>query len=193
MSEHSKIPEEELNVFKSLKDIQVVFDVGARADVDYLDIFPDATFHLFEPNPIFFDELASKVGDRENVILNKYGLGDSFGYFSYFHPLQAFSGGEAFNGEGDEVLPIRTLDWYVEEYNIDRIDFLKIDTEGYDFKVLRGGKKAIDIARYIQYEHWDELEQFHKLLGKDFNMKYIGFRNVLCKKKNKRKKLSSLN
>ena len=81
------------------------------------------------------------------------------------------------------IFPITTLDWYIDKYNIKRIDFLKIDAEGYDFKVLKGGQKAIDLARYIQYEHWDNKEQFHQLLGKDFDMEYIGGRNVLCKRK----------
>ena len=74
--EHTLIPTEELEVFKALKNIKVVFDVGARVDIDYLNIFPKATHHLFEPNPEFFKELKEKVGDRKNVYLNYYGLGD---------------------------------------------------------------------------------------------------------------------
>lgn len=180
---HTPIPPEELEVLKGLKDVQVVFDVGARTDVDYLDMFPNATFHLFEPNPIFYDQLVRNVGNRDNVYVRKYGLGDTIGHFSYSDGFQAFSGGEAFNGKGEQLLPVRTLDWYVHEYRIDRIDFLKIDTEGFDYKVLKGGKKAIALAKYIQYEHWDDLNQFHELLEDEFDMSYVGFRNVLCTRK----------
>ena len=78
------------------------------------------------------------------------------------------------------LLPLKTLDWYVKEYNIKRIDFLKIDTEGYDYKILKGGLETIKITKYIQYEHWDNLQQFHDLLGEEFEVEYIGYRNVLC-------------
>ena len=48
---HTRIPTDELEFARTLKDVNVVFDVGARTDTDYFDIFPNAEFHLFEPNP----------------------------------------------------------------------------------------------------------------------------------------------
>lgn len=177
------IPETDIDVFKSLEDIQVVFDVGARTDTVYLDIYPDIECHLFEPNPMFFSELVRKVGGKKNVHLNNFGLGDTQGKFAYSDYLQAFEKGEAEVWGTNQVFEIRTLDSYIEENNIKRIDFLKIDAEGYDFKVLKGGQKAVKIARYIQYEHWDNTQQFHDLLGNDFEMKIIGNRNVLCTRK----------
>ena len=180
---HTPIPTEELESIKDLKDVKVIFDVGARADIDYFNIFPDATFHLFEPNPEFFLELKEKVGDKKNVFLNNYGLGDEEITLGYDKTIQCFEKGEAGMKHPDFLLPIKTLDWYIQENKIKRIDFIKIDTEGYDFKILLGGKKAVKLARYIQYEHWDNLKQFHDLLEKDFDMKYTGFRNVLCIRK----------
>src|SRR3990167_1821856 len=132
MSEHTEIPETELNEFKLLKDIEVVFDVGARADVDYLEILPNAEFHLFEPNLEFFQQLKERVGERKNVYLNNYGLGNVEGIFSYENGIQAFEQGEANFKGTDRSLPIKTLDWYIKEHNVKKIDFLKIDTEGYD-------------------------------------------------------------
>ena len=181
--EHTKISVEEIEVFKNLKDLQVIFDVGARTDVEYLDIYPNAEYHLFEPNPEFFAQLKERVGDRENVHLNIYGLGDIEGTFEYNNFYQAFHGGEAPIEGSHQILPIKTLDWYIKENNIKRIDFLKIDTEGYDYKVLLGGKEAVKLAKYIQYEHWDDLQEFHDLLDSQFDMEYIGYRNVLCTRK----------
>lgn len=180
--EHTKIPTEELEIFKSLKNIKVVFDVGARADIDYLEIKPNAEYHLFEPNPEFFEELKAKVGDKKNVHLNNFGLGDIEGEFAYNNNNQAFNNGEATPGQADRILPVKTLDWYIKEHNIKRIDFLKIDTEGYDYKVLLGGMEAIKITRYIQFEHWNNVQAFHDLIGKEFWMKNIGYRNVLCQR-----------
>jgi FkbM family methyltransferase len=184
--EHTVIPQEELEVFKSLKNIRVVFDVGARADIEYLKIKPNIELHSFEPAPPFFKELtenAAKTTGKGKVFLNNFGLGDKKGVIDYDINRQAFWEGECPVNTKHVQLPVETLDWYVKEYKIKRIDFLKIDTEGYDYKVLLGGKNAIKLCRYIQYEHWDDKEQFHKLLEKDFDMQYIGYRNVLCTRK----------
>jgi FkbM family methyltransferase len=183
MTEHTPIPFQELAVFQSLQDVQVVFDVGARADVDYLALNPEAEYHLFEPNPEFFDQLQEKVGNRKNVHLNNFGLGDKTGKYAYSNFYQAFTDGEAQIEGTNQTLEIRTLDDYIAEHGIKRIDFLKIDTEGYDYKVLLGGSQAVKMAHYIQYEHWDNKQQFHDLLGNEFDMEYIGFRNVLCTRK----------
>ena|SRR3990167_1004097 len=174
------IPQDELEVFRNLKNIRVVFDVGARTDTDYLEIRPKAVYHLFEPAPDFFKELKEKIGSKKNVYLNNYGLSDVEENLRYSSGLQAFESGEANKEGGDMLLPLKTLDWYVKEYNIKRIDFLKIDTEGYDYKILKGGLETIKITKYIQYEHWDNLQQFHDLLGEEFEVEYIGYRNVLC-------------
>lgn len=180
---HTLIPPEELDVFTKLEDIQVVVDVGARADTDYMRLKPHIELHAFEPHPEFFLELKEAMGERENVYLNDYGLGDEEGDFPYNDGVQGFVGGEAPVSEGARMLTVKTLDWYIQEKGITRIDFLKIDVEGYDFKVLLGGKKALKMTKYLQYEHWDDKEQFHKLLEKDFDMEYVGYRNVLCMSK----------
>lgn len=180
---HTPIPLAELEVFKQLKDIEIVFDVGARADVDYLILKPNIELHAFEPFPEFFKELAEaadKTTGTGKVYLNNFGLGDVEGIFEYHPHAQAFVGGEAPLDKGIFKYPIKTLDWYVKKSGVKKIDFLKIDVEGYDFKVLLGGKETIPKCKYIQYEHWNDKKEFEDILSKDFDMAYMGYRNVLC-------------
>lgn len=184
--EHTAIPTEELEVFKALKDIKIVFDVGARVDIDYLRLKPDIELHAFEPNHGFFKSLVKIVaehGGKGKVYLNRFGLGDIAGWFPYNVGRQAFLGGECPINRPDVGLEISTLDNYVKENKIKSIDFLKIDVEGYEYKVLLGGKKTIPKCKYIQYEHWDNKQEYHDLLEKRFDMEYIGYRNVLCMNK----------
>ena len=47
MIEQTPISKEELELFKQLKDLKVIFDVGARTDTDYLEIWSNAQHHLF--------------------------------------------------------------------------------------------------------------------------------------------------
>lgn len=181
---HTSIPDYELQFFKDLKNIKVVFDVGARADTDYLDLKPRIQLHAFEPNIEFFQELQEKIGNRKNVFLNNIGLGDRVAEnVGYNHFRQAFVDGEEPDLVGETTFPMTTLDLYAGERGIERIDFLKIDTEGYDYKVLQGGLNTIPKCRYIQYEHWNDTRHFHGLLETNFYMTYIGGRNVLCKNK----------
>lgn len=174
------LSKEELDEFAKLERVKVVFDVGTRTSIDYLEIRPNAEYHLFEPNPVYFEELKHLVGNRSNVYLNNYGLGDKEEELEYSKHLESFAGSEALpNREAGPLYPIKTLDWYVKEYLIYRIDFLKIDTEGMDYKVLLGGKEALKITKNVQYEYWDNKEQFADLLG-GFTCKDIGQRNILC-------------
>ena len=181
MTQHTPIPPRELELFEGLKDIQVVFDVGARADTDYTRLKPWIELHAFEPNPEFFQQLKDALGDRPNTYLNPYGLGDKEEEQGYNNGRQMFLGGEETSElYGDQTLKLRTLDSYVAEHGIERIDFLKIDVEGYDFKVLQGGFNTIPKCHYIQYEYWNDRLQYHGLLEDRFDMLYYGWRNVLC-------------
>lgn len=57
--------------------------------------------------------------------------------------------------DGADVVPVDTLDAYSEKYNIDKIDLLKIDTEGADTWVLYGAERLLREKRiaHIYYEH----------------------------------------
>ena len=144
---------------------QVIFDVGASHGAwtkAWLDTFGPAVeqIHLFEPLPGnaaqirdklkigFFDEHMAGLSNR--LVLNEFGIGDSVGTgtLNFNH---ATSGLSSFAQSActlpDRVVqldrsvdvPVRTLDDYCLEKSIDRIDLVKIDTEGFELNVLRGG------------------------------------------------------
>ena len=50
-------------------------------------------------------------------------------------------------------LKTETLDNYIEKNNINKISFLKIDTEGYEYEILKGLKKRIEFIGTIMFEH----------------------------------------
>lgn len=51
-------------------------------------------------------------------------------------------------------VPLETVDDYCAQHNIERIDLLKIDTEGHDLSVLKGARRMMDQGRIanIQFE-----------------------------------------
>ena len=48
---------------------------------------------------------------------------------------------------------------------LNKIKILKIDTEGYDFNVIKGLKDRIKDVEYIYFEH-----HFHNMLDKNYNL-----------------------
>tara|TARA_R110000868_G_scaffold293520_1_gene553986 strand:+ start:48 stop:731 length:684 start_codon:yes stop_codon:yes gene_type:complete len=172
--EQTKIPDEELEVFKTLTLSGVVVDVGAREDIDMYGLRPDLEYHLFEPSNDFFAVLQEKTKGIPNIHINNYGLSHKAGEGVYKVVEQSFRN---YKSDGYPQ-KLRTLDQYCEENNITSIDFLKIDTEGYDFKVLAGAKDILNHTKYIQFEYWDGVEKFHDMLSADFDM-YLMMEPVL--------------
>lgn len=183
------IPASELRVFENLPDIRVVFDVGARTDVDYLRLKPDIELHAFEPKPEYYKELKERVGDNPRVRVNGFGLGEYDALLAYNTSTESVDGSNSWRGESDIKVEVKTLDEYVKTNGITRIDFLKMDTEGNELKILLGGWKAVQMCRFIQYETWNEPHNtfIHRALYPDFKIYHIGHRNMFCVKRGESK------
>ena len=69
---------------------------------------------------------------------------------------------------------------YIEKKNIKNIDFIKIDTEGYELEVLKGSENILFKTKYILFEHhYDDMivknyffSDIHKFL-KENNFKQL--------------------
>ena len=71
-------------------------------------------------------------------------------------------------------VPIDTLDNYIREKKILKIDFLKIDTEGYEYEVLNGLKNNFDKVKMIFLEH-----HYDNMIEKGY--KFADINNLLIK------------
>ena len=74
--------------------------------------------------------------------------------------------------QGQVHCQIRKASAYVRKHQIERIDFVKIDVEGMDLKVIRGFEDTLDRVRALQFEYGvfniasrDLLADFCSLLG----------------------------
>ncbi len=47
----------------------------------------------------------------------------------------------------------KSIDEYMHQKKIKKLDFLKIDTEGYEFEILLGAKKNINNINLVLFEH----------------------------------------
>ncbi len=143
----------------------VIFDVGANKG-DFTKFIlsqnPAATCYLFEPHPTTFKSISQYAslpvkafnigfGDRisEEILYDYEGENNEHAslvkeVITEFHSAQSKS----------HKVEISTLDTFVYQHSISNIDLLKIDTEGFEYKVLLGGLETIKsgIVKYIHFE-----------------------------------------
>ena len=69
---------------------------------------------------------------------------------------------------------------YINNNNVKKIDFLKIDTEGYEFEVVKGLKKFISNVKVILFEHHydDMLVKGYKYSDISKYLKFYGFKKI---------------
>lgn len=117
------LEDQELKLFFGLIDVNkkvTIVDIGARSGLYtlYAKYLPFSTFYSFEPNKVKYDLLC------DNITLNNIT-----NIFTYNIALSNKNG-------------LHTLDDIFFENNID-VNFIKIDTEGFEYYILGGGKKTI--------------------------------------------------
>ena len=131
---------------------KVMFDVGANVGQTvktWHKEFPDAEIHSFEPVKRLYDELYSNyssvascnhagAGSRCETLRINYGKHDVS--HSFVHTNDETQSQDKENGEDVDVI---TLDQYCSDNNINRIDVLKIDVEGFENEVIDGAKELI--------------------------------------------------
>ena len=129
--------------------VSVVFDVGASVGeyaLQFLRDFPSATVYCFEPVPESFDKLKERMRSYESrVRLFNVALSDRNGISElYVSPhrdgsslvLKDFPGLKPMN------VPVMRLDDFAAEHGIGKIDFIKIDVEGFEKEVIDGGQRV---------------------------------------------------
>ena len=130
--------------YGEIKELQqfatgVVLDVGANVGSHSVNFAETAEqVHAFEPQPRTFNNLCANLCIHvcpnvkpHNVALGSYNGETQIGDFDISE--EHFSMG-AFVGSGTLKIPIRTID----SYFFSPVNFIKIDTEGYEFEILRG-------------------------------------------------------
>ena len=130
---------------------KVIFDVGAHIGVTallYSDCFPNATIYAFEPGSDNMRQLRENLVGAPDVRKHQIAFGVAAGTGALLtepeHPSMARFG----NGAGPtENVPIDTVDQFCTEHDVDRIDLMKIDTEGFELEVLEGAKSMLEQKR----------------------------------------------
>ncbi len=166
------------------KDKYIVFDVGANVG-DYSRLIAEniinAHIFSFEPHPKTFEILKINTKDLQNIYIFNCALSSKKGKLElYDYKSNDSSPHSSFNKDifksihkakdiNTYKVDVCTIDNFCSENNIEIIDFLKIDVEGYELDVLKGAKMMLDNCkiRCIQFE-FTQINVYTKVFFKDF-------------------------
>lgn len=142
--------------YASIRDqIRVIFDVGCRSDSEFTS-FPGEV-HYFDPMPEFIEALQRIPHANQSAYFNAFGLGHEEAQMYYYPKYQSFydrvNSCHVSDDSNKIVLHIKMGKEYVTEHDIKEIDFLKIDTEGYELNVLKGFEDCLSHVKIIQFEY----------------------------------------
>jgi FkbM family methyltransferase len=152
-----------------------IFDVGANKGEFSLftqEYFPNSQCHAFEPSSETYHKLLKNTEKEKNIFCYRLALNNFSGTFSFTKDFnvcnslilpkptdEKYSNKDkldmrirALSGENidSEQVETTTIDIFCNNNNINKIDILKIDTEGFDLNVIEGSsqmmnKEGIDI------------------------------------------------
>jgi len=171
----------ELDFYNSIKDkINIIFDVGSRSDSEYINFIGEV--HYFDPVEEYINKLSKLKSNNIKSIFNKFGLSDNNMILYYYPRYESFynriNSCHIDDSSNKISLLVKKGKDYMINNNINHIDFLKIDTEGYELNVLKGFEEYISYIDIIQFEYGGTfLDNNTKLIDVFNYLKQYNFNN----------------
>ncbi len=142
-----------------LRDVQpgdTILDIGANIG-GYASTFrqqhPTANIHAFEPVPSVFTELKARFASDPQTFCWNLGVGANRGLiegvavheaWTINRPGETIRGRNATYGQDTFDMEVTTVDAFFANWpRHNKFSAIKIDTDGYDFRVLRGAQDTI--------------------------------------------------
>lgn len=145
---------------------EVIMDIGANIGCTAL-LFGELSrqVYAFEPSQTTFAFLEQNIlkSGLKNIFPQNIGLGAEPGEYTLTFAPTNRSGGfvsnqtQACGGHTVEKIVIRQMDEVLRSLNLSTVDFIKIDVEGFEGQVLRGGVQTLSTHRpvvVLELNHW---------------------------------------
>jgi len=167
-----------------------IFDIGANIGsmaLRFAQLTPQGHVYAFEPTPYAFDKLVRNISlnpqlaqritpvqlfvsdqNRKDPQIKAYASWKVDGCAADKHPVH---GGIIKPAESVAAI---TLDDFCFKNEIQKIDLIKIDTDGHEFQALAGARNAIEkylpdiifeVGGYVMQEHFIDFDQYMKYFG----------------------------
>jgi FkbM family methyltransferase len=153
-----------LNI-EGFKCLDIGFNYGWWSWLFLKNIGKDGKVYAWEPNNFLYENYLAKW-PLKNLVGYNYAVSDKTGEQDFYvysdkETDSAYNSLEKLgNREPKEIrkLQTRRLDDWWSEHGGPNVDFIKIDCEGHDLKILEGGRSLIETTRpsYIVIEQADQ-------------------------------------
>lgn len=151
---------------------RLCIDIGANVGDYSLKLLKKtgAKILAFEPVPTTFERLKENLSSYGNrIVIENKGVGSSNGILSIYYNPEA-SAHASFSNEIKAIdyisndlkadVEVVTLDSYCASHGLNDIDFIKIDTEGFESEVFQGAAETLKNIqpKFIEIEfNWHQL------------------------------------
>jgi FkbM family methyltransferase len=142
---------EDMDRLRPHSEKNVFFDIGANVGQTYLNMrerFSGSKIYCFEPSKQPYEVLQKKTCSDRKVKIFHAAVGEQNGECliqtgddSVWNKIIDYD--NIFPSKKVERVQKITIDYVIEQENIDHIYMLKTDTEGYDLFVLKGAQQAL--------------------------------------------------
>lgn len=164
------------------KDEFIAFDIGANVG-NYsnmiLENFGDCYVYCFEPHPETFQKLLANIGENKKVTLENFACSDTEEIVNIYGGGTGASLLESVHKNCDtndkseydnNLVNTLILDKYINQNNINKINLLKIDTEGYELNVLESVVQTINkkMIEFVQFE-FNSMQVYNKTFLNDMH------------------------
>ncbi|MBU2541426.1 MAG: FkbM family methyltransferase [Candidatus Omnitrophica bacterium] len=166
---------------KSCKKSKVILDIGANTGIYSLvakTINPLAEVYAFEPIPRIFQKLQYNCQlNNYNIYCQPYALSNSNGKAVISNTSAENSYPATLSKNLDysnskivkTTIPTQTLNRFIEEKQLTRIDLIKIDTESHELEILKGFKNLNEFRPILLIEiFYKDIAQNIKNLLKNY-------------------------
>jgi len=151
-----------------LPENPVILEAGAHKGKDTVELsktWPKGSIYAFEPVPDLYEKLVKRTKNLGNVFCCPFALGDTSG-LDLLHVSSGSSDGSSSllppkehlitfpTVYFDESLHVRviTLDDWARDHNVEAIDFMWLDLQGMELKVLKSGTSILKSVKAIYTE-----------------------------------------
>ncbi len=143
-----------------------VLDIGTNYGSTILQfarkVGKNGTCFGFEPDPINFKICTENLNLNSDlkISVENIGLGDKKGTFNLVVDTESNRGGNRIStntsGKESHTVNVEVLDQWISNKSIERLDLIKIDVEGFELNVLKGGIETLKKFKPVLFIELDD-------------------------------------
>jgi FkbM family methyltransferase len=155
-------------IARYLPENPVILEAGAHVGTDTIEmlkVWPNAKIYAFEPVPVLFSALVNNTRVSHNILCFQLALSDNVGKSSLFvssgssdgsssllTPKEHLSIHPSVKFEEQLIIETTTIDEWASKNNLHGVDFLWLDLQGMELKVLKASPNILRSVQAIYME-----------------------------------------